>query len=573
MPNSKRIPWDIYYQTLCQIYKDYGTVNISYSTSFCINGLAIGRWVRRQRNVYSVGKMRKDRIEKLERIGFLWDGRIVKQKAQKEQWDKIFALAESYYKENGNLRMPRYFIIDGVDVGTWLTNLKGGYNGKNRRKLSKYQISKLESIGIEWDYDYLDDLWNKMYNCAESYFAIYGNIFIPQGYEYEGLPIGNWIHDQTQFYKKGKLSQDRIDKLNALGVRWNPQKDKWNTYYKYAQKYYKEIGNLDVPYDFEIDGLLLGRWVSVQRQAHNGRQDTVLTNEQIEKLEAIGMVWKGEAKTQTSFWEQIIYYYLVKEYPSAISRYREQGVELDIFIPELKMAIEYDGYYWHKDKQEKDNFKDLQCKKNAITLIRIREKLLPKTIHSKCYLLQDNTIETFQNTLIRVFDECLQIHPIINIKKDSFEVVKGYKPQATSLWYKAFLEAKEYYDVYGNLLVPKGFITSSGLDLGSWVKNQRQKRKGNTKPLSLEQITLLDSIGMVWNPHELSWEIGFSYAKMYYEEYENLIISQNKTYKGFTLGKWIQTQRSSRKRLKNYSSQRVERLNSIGMVWEIRKQE
>lgn len=567
MPNSKRIPWDIYYQTLYQIYKDNGTVNMSYSSSFCLNGLAIGRWVRRQRHIYSIGKMRKDRIEKLERIGFVWDGRIVKQKVQKEQWDKIFALAESYYKENGNLRMPRYYVIDGVDVGTWLSNLKSGYNGKNKRKLTEYQISKLESIGIEWDYDYLDDLWNKMYNGAEKHFATYGNIFIPQGYEFEGLPLGSWLHDQTQLYKKGKLSQDRIDKLNKLGVRWNPQKDKWSTYYMYAKKYYKEIGNLDIPYDFEIDGLSLGRWISVQRQAYNGRQDTILTNEQIEKLEAIGMVWKGDAKTQTSFWEQILYYYIVKEYPSAISRYKELGFELDIYIPELKMAFEYDGYYWHKDKQEKDHFKDLQCKKNDITLIRIRENLLPETTHSRCYLLQDNTIETFQNTLIRVFDECLHIHPTINIKKDCYEVVKGYKPQATSPWYKAFLEAKEYYDVYGNLLVPKGFLTSSGLDLGSWVKNQRQKRKGNTKPLSLEQITLLNSIGMVWNPYELSWEKGYSFAKMYYEEFHHLLVLQDLEYKGFKLGRWINGQRIHRNEYCINNSERIAKLDKIGMIW------
>ena len=570
MPTTKTT-WNNYYQTLCQIYEEEGTVNIAYNASYSKNGLAIGRWVRRQRNLYSIGKMQKERKQKLERLGFEWDGRIVKQKALKEQWDKIFALAESYFKENGNLRMPRYYVIDGIDVGTWLSNLKCGYKGKNRRKLTEYQISKLESIGIEWDYDYLDDLWNKMYNCASSYYAAYGNIFIPQGYEFEGLPLGSWIHDQTQLYKKGKLSQDRIDKLNKLGVRWNPQKDKWNTYYKYAKKYYKEIGNLVVPNDFEVDGLSLGRWISVQRQAYNGRQDTILTKEQIEKLEAIGMVWKGDANTQTSFWEQIIYYYIVKEYPSAINRYKELGFELDIYIPELKVAFEYDGYYWHKDKQEKDNFKDLQCKQNGITLIRIRENLLPKTSHSRCYLLQDSTIETFQKTLIKVFAECLQVYPTIDIKKDSFDVVKGYKLQATSPWYKAFLEAKKYYNENGNLLVPKGFVTSSGLDLGSWVKNQRQKKKGNTKPLSLEQITLLDSIGMVWDPHALSWEIGYSYAKMYYEEFHHLLVSQDIEYKGFKLGKWINGQRIHRNEYYINNSERIVKLDKIGMVWNAKE--
>ena len=133
MPTAKRIPWDIYYQTLCQIYEENGTVNVSFSATYKRNGLAIGRWIRRQRNRYRIGKMPQDRIEKLEKLGLIWNGNDVQKQRLKEQWDKIFALAEAYYIKNGNLRIPRYYIIDGVDVGTWLTNLKGGYKGKNKR--------------------------------------------------------------------------------------------------------------------------------------------------------------------------------------------------------------------------------------------------------------------------------------------------------------------------------------------------------------------------------------------------------------------------------------------------------
>lgn len=97
----------------------------------------------------------------------------------------------------------------------------------------------------------------------------------------------------AQARKKGKLSNERIAKLDALGIRWNPQQDKWISYYKLAKKYFQTIGNLEVPDGFVLDGLPLGRWVSVQRQSYNGRQDTLLSSEQIRQLEEIGMVWKG----------------------------------------------------------------------------------------------------------------------------------------------------------------------------------------------------------------------------------------------------------------------------------------
>jgi hypothetical protein len=53
------------------------------------------------------------------------------------------------------------------------------------------------------------------------------------------------------------------------------------------------------------------------------------------------------------------------------------GHEVDIYIPELQVGIEYDGEYWHRDKVQKDFQKNIALK-STILLIRIREKGLPK---------------------------------------------------------------------------------------------------------------------------------------------------------------------------------------------------
>ena len=79
---------------------------------------------------------------------------------------------------------------------------------------------------------------------------------------------------------------------------------------------------------------------------------------------------------QTSFAEQAIYYYVKKIYPNAINRYKEifdNGMELDIFIPELRYAIEYDGSFWHDQKKiERERRKFEICKAQKIKLIRIK---------------------------------------------------------------------------------------------------------------------------------------------------------------------------------------------------------
>lgn len=82
---------------------------------------------------------------------------------------------------------------------------------------------------------------------------------------------------------------------------------------------------------------------------------------------------------QTSFAEQAIYYYVKKIFPDAINRYKDifdNGMELDIYIPELKLAIEYDGMFWHgkKGSRDKERRKYQICSQNGIKLYRIKEE-------------------------------------------------------------------------------------------------------------------------------------------------------------------------------------------------------
>mgnify|MGYP000515761874 FL=1 len=53
--------------------------------------------------------------------------------------------------------------------------------------------------------------------------------------------------------------------------------------------------------------------------------------------------------------------------------------EVDIFLPSLNIAIEYDGFYFHKDRIKQDKNKNRTLKKSGIILIRVRERPL-KTI-------------------------------------------------------------------------------------------------------------------------------------------------------------------------------------------------
>ena len=78
-------------------------------------------------------------------------------------------------------------------------------------------------------------------------------------------------------------------------------------------------------------------------------------------------------ESKTSFPEQAIFYFVKKFYPDAINGDKHLGKELDIYIPSLKVGIEYDGQKWHTDIK-KDEEKNKLCYDNGIKLIRIRER-------------------------------------------------------------------------------------------------------------------------------------------------------------------------------------------------------
>ena len=82
--------------------------------------------------------------------------------------------------------------------------------------------------------------------------------------------------------------------------------------------------------------------------------------------------------SQSSFPEQAILFYLKRDLPSEILnrykvQYRDEKLEIDVYIPSSNIGIEYDGAYWHKNKRLKDDVKTEKLKSLGITVIRVIE--------------------------------------------------------------------------------------------------------------------------------------------------------------------------------------------------------
>ena len=531
------------------------------------NGIPLGYWFSVQRAAFRKKLLKKEKQQRLNLLSFSWKQTLFVDKGEKERWFKKYEVAKEYHKIYGDINVPRNFIMGGFDLGNWISNMKQAYQ-YGKRNISDYQIEAMNKLGIVWQYNIYERKWHEMYDLLNEYYKEFGHALMPEKEIYKGKELGRWLFNQTNQYRRGTLKKEYKELLDRFNIRWNPRKDKWYEYYAEAKKYYQEYGMLDIPSDYKSNGLTVGRWLVVQRESGKWRKDTILTDKQRRLLDEIGMIWGTKGLKSTSFGEQTILYYVSLAFPTAINRYMEFGFELDIYIPEIRTAIEYDGSYWHRDKQKRDNNRDKECKDLGIKLFRFRERGLTKTKYATCFLIE----EDFEQTLKEAFPKILGLFsPDIDIERDRTKIMRNWKKSNSRSWYFGYQKAKDYYLTHGNLLVPVEYRCDDGYRLGQWVSVQRGK-KNDTKyrPLSEHQIGLLESIGMVWNVLESKWEKFYSLAEKYYNDNGHLNVPNLYCYDGVKLGKWISQQRQKVK-MKNYSKERVERLNKIGMIWNTRK--
>ena len=127
------------------------------------------------------------------------------------------------------------------------------------------------------------------------------------------------------------------------------------------------------------------------------------------------------SEQNTSFPEYALIYYLKKCGIDFIHSYRTLGYELDVYIPSKKTAIEYDGYYWHKNKEKADLEKNYLCKNDGITLYRIREGLLSLKDSSFDYCIQKDQSD-LPNAMSSIIQKVLGCNVDIDIDLNRDEI-------------------------------------------------------------------------------------------------------------------------------------------------------
>ncbi len=360
--------------------------------------------------------------------------------------------------------------------------------------------------------DTLTASWDLMYEKAKEFYAEYGNLDVPTKYFTSGYSLGTWIQVQRRVYNgwaDGILTPERIAKLDKLGMRWESMSETlWERYYNACVTYKDKYGDLLPPRSYVTDdGIQLGVWITnIRTYRRSGMKSSFLTDGHIAALDELGMAW------------EIHDFMFERFYNSAVNYLREHG---DLDVP--SQYVDADG------------------NRLGAWIDRMRR-----------YRKGNNPNLTE--------DEINRLDSIGMLWESRFD----------RIWNAQYKELVRYKEKFGNVRVPVGYVSESGIKLGMWLS--RQFEQYNEQKMTKEREEKLTALGVMFRKND-PWEERYQLAKAYYEEYGSLKVPADYKVNGIWLNKWLNEQKQiilGKRKGKSLTAEQIKRLETIGFSVKVR---
>jgi hypothetical protein len=394
----------------------------------------------------------------------------------------------------------------------------------------------VEGLGASWDERYGELL---------AYKAEHGDTNVPVNWK---TGLGQWVSGQRKAKRKGELSIEKVNRLTETDFIWDALEWTWNESFTELLAYKEKHGDTNVPQSWPTG---LGSWVSDTRKDwKNGS----LSEERVKRLTEIGFEWTPRHSSWESMFAELLAYKekcgdtnvtrrtILGRWVSGQRSAKRKGSLSEERIHKLNEV----GFDWDWNfviARWETLFGELLAYKaeHGDTNVPVNWKtgLGQWVSHQR----SDKNDGSLLEDRIRRLDE-------IGFEWDSYG----------THWDNWFRELLTYKAEHGDTNVP----ARCGNGLGSWVSNQRQRKKLGA--LSEENIQRLDGIGFYWGASisKLGWEARFRELCEYQTKHGDLNVPQRFP---TGLGRWISMQRKLKKD-GTHLEDRIRRLNEIGFVWD-----
>ena len=349
--------------------------------------------------------------------------------------------------------------------------------------------------------------WDYNYELCKRFYEENGHLNVTAGTLVDEHNIYLWLNHQKHAYADGTLSEEKIRKLEMIGIQWEIESRKgWTEWIRDAEEYHSTYGDLNVPKRYKCkDGTRLWGWLQKIRVL---KREGELSDEEIQTLEQMGIMWESNGVEPR--WMRS--YNILLDY---LSKNETSDVPVDCVWNDFKL-----GQWMVHVRNQFANHDNPDFVKKKLS-------------EEKIQLLKDSGVV---------------------LVKDS--------------WMKVFTAIREYKDLHGDTDFPKDW-TVDGINVRGWYLRQRQVRLGTVNGiLSPERIALLDSIGYEWRTgQEVMAEERqrrIELCRQYYEVHGDLNVPVGYRIGDDDLGRIVRLFHAHKDQL---NEEEIRQLETVGMIW------
>ena len=123
--------------------------------------------------------------------------------------------------------------------------------------------------------------WETAYKYLLDYKKEFGGVEVLCETEYNGYRLGDWCNAQRVLYKKGKLSQEKVELLKKVGFIFDKVQHEWDKKFNLYKRYVKQNNTTLISPTKSDDGDMLASWITHLRRLYKQGK---LSQDKIDKL-------------------------------------------------------------------------------------------------------------------------------------------------------------------------------------------------------------------------------------------------------------------------------------------------
>ena len=260
--------WEDMFSQLVAFKEEYGHCNVTDSIA-----PTLSEWCKTQRKNKRKGLLSKEKITKMELIGFAFD-------VFEARWQEKYAELKQFKEKFGHCNVPNSYSAN-PSLGQWVITQR---RAEREGSLSQDKVDQLDSIGFA--FNAVDAKWTERFLELTAFKAEYGHCNVPSRFG-RNRKLATWCNTQRTAGKDGKLSEDKIAQLKSIGFAFDVFEARWQEKYAELKQFKEKFGHCNVPNSYSANPSL-GTWCITQRRF---RKQGKLSDKRIEQLDEIDFEW------------------------------------------------------------------------------------------------------------------------------------------------------------------------------------------------------------------------------------------------------------------------------------------